>query len=258
MMRKPPSCCCFHYSLQQPLALPRKKGRISIALSHFFPSSLANICDCRDLDLPGAHELIMNALVTERHAAFSFPSELEWWSLSPTLKPTVHELMPGYHVFFKQQASQQQAMHMPQWFSSGKVKILEEYHFKRQTLDSSQRFPSPVWLHTPTSHLALRYLLDSQWTGTAHCLTENWSMTKCINFLQGQWGELAHRGPLSAEADTDVEHFGSERGKKKKTASQMLKPLTKIYRETAHKPHTHFDCNLTSSSKLHFCGNHDP
>lgn len=199
----------------------------------------------------------MNALVTERHAAFSVPSELEWWSLSPTLKPTVHELMPGYHVFFKQQASQQHAMHMPQWFSSGKVKILEEYHFKRQTLDSSQRFPSPLWLHTPTSHLALRRLLDSPWTGTAHCLTENWSMTKCINFLQGQWGALAHRGPLSGEADTDVGHFGPERGKKK-TASQMLKPLTKIYREAAHKPHTPFDCNLTSSSKLHFCGNHDP
>lgn len=118
-------------------------------------------------------------------------------------------------------------MHMPQWFSSGKVKILEEYHFRRQTLDSSQRFPSPLWLHTPTSHLALRHLLDSQWTGTAHCLTENWSMTKCMNFLQGQGGELAHRGPLSAEADTDVGHFGPERGKKRRLPAKCSSRLWK-------------------------------
>lgn len=55
------------FSLQPAVApgCPQKKQRISIALSHFFPSTLTNICDCRDLGLPGAHDLILSAFVTE-------------------------------------------------------------------------------------------------------------------------------------------------------------------------------------------------
>ena len=90
----------FTMACSSPWLSP-EKGRISIALSHFFPSTLTNTCDCRDLGLPGAHDLILSALVTEAHAAFSLLSELEWWSLFPTPKPTVQELMAGYFVFFK-------------------------------------------------------------------------------------------------------------------------------------------------------------
>ena len=68
----------FTTACSSPWLSPEKRENKHSTLSHFFPSARTNICDCRELGLPGAHDLILSALVTETHAAFSLLSELEW------------------------------------------------------------------------------------------------------------------------------------------------------------------------------------